>query len=149
MTSVVTSGQTTLIATDDLYLTKDPKLALYRQEYKTYTPLATSFHFHRPETQVSGLPGESVTFSLRRTGDLLNNLFLRFRGPILQDLYPTDTNPTILGPVARATHGTDQRYQALWGPLAYHAIDSVTLRLNSTTVDTIYGDWMFVWSEMM
>jgi hypothetical protein len=44
---------------------------------------------------------------------------------------------------------TDRRYQFLWGPLAYYAIDSVEMKLNSTTVDTLYGDWMYVWSEFL
>jgi hypothetical protein len=93
-----------------LYLTKDPSLALFRQSYQTYTPLATQFLFHRPQGDVSGLPGETVSFSLRRTGDLLKNMFLRFRGPILRDVYPTTTKDSVLGSSSLATSTTDKRY---------------------------------------
>lgn len=64
-------------------------------------------------------------FSLRRSGDLLRGLYVRFRGPLLQHLYPTDATGTVLGP---STDGsTDPRYRFLWGPLSYYAIDSVSI----------------------
>lgn len=147
MASISTPAQLTLIAQDDIALTKDPQLHLFRPINRTYTPLATQFHFHRPDGDVSGLPGETVVFSLRRSGDLLRGLYVRFRGPLLQHLYPTDATGTVLGP---STDGsTDPRYRFLWGPLSYYAIDSVSIQMNSTTIDTLYGDWMYVWSEFM
>ena len=147
MTSVTSQAQLTLIDTNDLFLTKDPSLHLFTPSNRTYTPLSQDFVFHRPESQISGIPGESVRFSLRRTGDLLSNLYLRFRGAPLTSLYPTDTRGSVLGNIL--TSGGDGRSRFLWGPLAYHAIDSVSLTLNSTTIDALYGDWMYVWSECL
>jgi len=65
----------------------------------------------------------------------------------LTSLYPTDTRGSVLGNTL--TSGGDGRSRFLWGPLAYHAIDSVSLTLNSTTIDALYGDWMYVWSECL
>ena len=91
MSSIATQSQLTVVGSNDIHLTKDPTFQLFRPNYKTYTPLASTFHLHRPDGDVSGLPGEKVSFSLRRTGDLLTKLFLRFRGPILRNIYPTTT----------------------------------------------------------
>lgn len=148
MSSIATQSQLAVVGTNDIHLTKDPTFQLFRPNYKTYTPSASTFHLHRPDGDVSGLPGEKVSFSLRRTGDLLTKLFLRFRGPILRNIYPTTTQATVLGATTLAST-TDYRYQYLWGPLSYYAIDSVEMKLNSTTIDTLYGDWMYVWSEFL
>lgn len=123
-------------------------MQLFVPKYKTYTPLASTFHLHRPQSDISGLPGEKVSFSLRRSGDLMTKLFLRFRGPVFSNLYPTPSQSTVLGASSLAD-ATDKRFQYLWGPLAYYAIDSVEMTMNSTTVDTLYGDWMYVWSEFL
>lgn len=148
MSLVSSQAQLTLIASNDSYLTKDAKLPLFRQNYKTYTPLASTYHFHRPEGDVSGVSGETVRFSLRRTGDLLSKVFLRFRGSILNNsVFPDSVRNTFLG--SSSTASDDMRYKHVWGPLSYYAIDSVTLKLNSTTVDTLYGDWMYVWTEFL
>jgi hypothetical protein len=149
MTSVTSQAQLTLIDTNDLFLTKDPSLHLFTPSNRTYTPLAQDYVFHRPETQISGLPGESVRFSLRRTGDLLSNLFLRFRGAPLSEIYPADGRSSVLGTADSGSATDDQRARFKWGPLAYHVIDSVTLTLNSTTIDSLYGDWMYMWSECL
>ena len=148
MSSSSAHAQLSTLGTNDIYLTKDPSLFPYRNQSKTYTPLASTFHIHRPQGDVSGLPGERVSFSLRRSGDLMTGMFLRFRGPIFQNFYPTTTQSTILGNSDTAD-ATDARYQYLWGPLAYYAIDSVQMKLNSTTIDTLYGDWMYVWTECL
>lgn len=88
-----------------------------------------------------------MVFTLKRSGDLLRGLYLRFRGPVFQYLYPTDATGTVLGGSTDAS--TDPRYRFSWGPLSYYAIDSVSLQMNSTTIDTLYGDWMYVWSEFL
>ena len=147
MTSVSSQAQLTLIDTNDLFLTKDPSLNLFRPTNRTYTPLAQDYVFHRPETEISGLPGEKVHFSLRRTGDLLSNLFLRFRGSPLSKIYPIDGKGSVLGTAESGSSKDDQRARFKWGPLAYHVIDSVSLTLNSTTIDSLYGDYNILYVD--
>lgn len=145
MSSSATQSQLTIIDTNDLYLTKDPSLNVYESKSARYTPLAISNHIHRPEQTVSGVPGETVRISLRRTGDLLKSMYLVVRGSFFKDLYPNSDadSSSILGPFSSNFNNLS------WGPLAYYAIDNVQLKLNSTIVDTLYGDWMYVWTECL
>ena len=69
-----------------------------------------------------------ITFSIKRYGDLLSNMYLSFNLP---DIYSTEVH----------------RFRWV-NNVGHNFIKSATIRVEGSIIDEIYGEWMNIWNEL-
>ena len=109
----------------DMYLTSTPSITFFKLMYRRYTNFAIE---SVQQTFNGGNPdfGNSVTATISRNGDLVWKIYLVF------DL------PTLSGT------GT----QAWVHNIGTTIIDNVSVSIGTQTVDTHYGQWLYIWNEL-
>lgn len=116
------------------YITLQPHINYYKYVLKKHTNFSM-------ETIVITSEGDSnigfkknspsamrIIFKIRRYADLLSGLYLTFKIP---DIY------------------SDNIYKFRWvNNLGFNYIREATLRIGSTDIETLYGEWMNIWNEL-
>jgi hypothetical protein len=115
--------------TQDLPLIGNPQMTYFKQVYKRHT------NFSRNSIQVSldgGVQfGTKLTCKIPRSGDLLYNLVLELDFPEL------------------TADGSDSEHYIQYIPnVGFAAIDYVDFKIQGTTIDKQYGEWMYIWSQL-
>lgn len=115
----------------DLPLIGNPQMTYFKQVFKRHT------NFSRNSIRVAldgGTQfGTKLTCKIPRSGDLLYNLVLELDFPEL-----TDTSG-----------GTDTEHYIQYIPnVGFAAIDYVDFKIQGTTIDKQYGEWMYIWSQL-
>lgn len=112
----------------DIYLTGNPEITYFKTVYRRHTNFAME--------SVSQLFNESadfgsnVTAMISRQGDLLSGLYLQTTLPDL---------------VATGDKNVVQRWT---DHIGHYLINSVSVEIGGYIVDTHYGDWLEIWSQL-
>ena len=126
----MTGGELQLAAygEQDLNLTGNPQITFFRAVYKRYT----NFAIENMQEIITGhtIFGAKTYITLGRWGDLINKMELDIVLPAL--------NPT-----------NDPNFAISWINSIGHAlIKQVDIEINGNIIDTHYGMWMEIWSEL-
>ncbi len=118
--------QLVAIGVQDLFITGNPQISLFKVVYKRHT----NFSMESSRQTFDGQPnfGQSITCKLSRDGDLLHRIFLEVDLPKLE----SQNGNTIS-----------------WVNAIGHAlIEQVDLYIGENLIDTHYGEWLEIWSEL-
>lgn len=113
----------------DQYITASPEFSYFRAVLKRYSNFAMESirqtFLTKPVLESST---SSYTCRIGRVADLLCEVYLSFKLP---DIYSDDTF----------------RFQWIKN-LAYHMIESYSVRIDTQLVDQGYGEWLDIWNEL-
>ncbi len=113
----------------DVYITGSPEFSYFRSVLRKYSNFSMESvrqtFITKPVLEASTT---SYTCRIGRVADLLGEVYLSFQLP---DIYSDDT----------------LRFQWIKN-LAYHMIDSYSVRVDTQLIDQGYGEWMDVWNEL-
>ena len=118
----------------NLYLTQKPEITYFKAVYKRHT----NFSIEPMPQYFSSVPnfGTKVSCTLSKTGDLVN------KGYIVVDLPATPQFFNLNGKV-------DEYIKVAWVKnLGYKLIKKIELDIGNKIIDTQYGEWMYIWSEL-
>jgi hypothetical protein len=110
----------------DVYLICNPQMSYFKTVYKRHTNFSIEYTKNQFNTIMDF--GSTTTYTFPRQGDLIKNIFLQFELP---DLISTD--------------GRDASYVNYIG---YALIDYIELYINTQKIDTITGEWLYIYNEL-
>ena len=115
--------QVDIVGTEDVDLSVAPTRSFFQCKFKRHTPFA----IEPKEIEFQGIPvlGRSCTAVIPKAGDLLVKLYLHV------------TLGALVGP---DEHYVDDVGRAM--------IESVSLRMGSVTIDTLYPEYLHAWEEL-
>ena len=129
ITQLVLKGQM------DSYINLKPCINYYKYVYNKHVNFSMENKREDPENYSSinlMLPkatnNKLMTFTLKRYGDLVSNIYLSFNLP---DIYSTDVH----------------RFRWV-NNVGHNFIKTATVRIEGTTIEEIYGEWMNIWNEL-
>lgn len=107
----------------DVYLTGNPMITYFKVVYRRHT----NFAVESIEQTFNGTPdlGSTVSALISRNGDLINSIYLQ------------TTLPSISGAGARWVEN-----------VGHFLIKQVELEIGGQKIDTHYGDWLEIWSQL-
>lgn len=118
----------------NLYLTEKPEITFFKSVYKRHT----NFSIEPMPQYFSSVPnfGNKVSCTLAKTGDLITN------GYLIVDLPST---PKFFDSAGKL----DEYIKVAWAKnLGYRLIKKIELDIGNKIIDTQYGEWMYIWSEI-
>ena len=128
--------QLVAIGAQDMYLSYNPEITFFDTAHKTYTNFAL-------ESMELGATGETkwgsqCIYTLSRTGDLVNTMYLQLELPRLNkaDFVTQAHTDAGVGSVA-------------WtNSVGHAAINTVQLTIGGVPIDKHYGRWLHIWDEL-
>ncbi len=125
----MTGGLMQLVAygAQDIYLTGNPMITYFKVVYRRHT----NFAMESIEQTFNGEAdlGTNVSAIISRNGDLINGIYLQTTLPNLS--------------------GTGNGGQARWvDNVGHFLISQVSIEIGGQTIDTHYGDWLEIWSQL-
>ncbi len=118
--------QLVAIGVQDLFITGNPQISLFKVVYKRHTNFSMESSRQTFDGQANF--GQFITCKLSRDGDLLHRIFLEVDLPKLE----SQNGNTIS-----------------WVNAIGHAlIEQVDLYIGENLIDTHYGEWLEIWSEL-
>jgi hypothetical protein len=122
-------GLIQLISTgrQDVYLTNNPQITFFKAVYRRHTPFAinTIENFF---TTKPNFGGANSTMIIPKSGDIVFGMTLKVTLPKLVG----STNNNI----------------AWVRKIGYAIIDSISIEIGGTKIDTLYGTWLNIWNEL-
>jgi hypothetical protein len=118
--------QLVAIGVQDLFITGNPQISLFKVVYKRHTNF--SMESSRQTFDGQSNFGQSITCKLSRDGDLLHRIFLEVDLPKIES-----QNGTTISWVNAIGHAL---------------IEQVDLYIGENIIDTHYGEWLEIWSEL-
>lgn len=117
------------VGAQDQYMTASPEFSYFRAVIKRHSNFAMESvrqtFLTKPVLEASTT---SYTCRIGRIADLLGEVYLSFQLP---DIY------------------SDDKFRFQWIPnLAYHMIESYSVRVDTQLIDQGYGEWLDVWNEL-
>ena len=127
ITQLVLKGQM------DSYINLNPCINYYKYVYNKHVNFSMENKNIIPDINSSlnlafTTENTLITFSIKRYGDLLSNMYLSFNLP---DIYSTDVH----------------RFRWV-NNVGHNFIKSATIRVEGSIIDEIYGEWMNIWNEL-
>jgi hypothetical protein len=127
ITQLVLKGQM------DSYINLNPCINYYKYVYNKHVNFSMENKNLIPDINSSlnlafTTENTLITFSIKRYGDLLSNMYLSFNLP---DIYSTDVH----------------RFRWV-NNVGHNFIKSATIRVEGSIIDEIYGEWMNIWNEL-
>jgi len=127
ITQLVLKGQM------DSYINLNPCINYYKYVYNKHVNFSMENKNVIPDINSSlnlafTTENTLITFSIKRYGDLLSNMYLSFNLP---DIYSTDVH----------------RFRWV-NNVGHNFIKSATIRVEGSIIDEIYGEWMNIWNEL-
>jgi hypothetical protein len=127
ITQLVLKGQM------DSYINLNPCINYYKYVYNKHVNFSMENKTVIPDINSSvnlAVTTENIliTFSIKRYGDLLSNMYLSFNLP---DIYSTEAH----------------RFRWV-NNVGHNFIKSATIRVEGSIIDEIYGEWMNIWNEL-
>jgi hypothetical protein len=107
----------------DIYLTGNPQMTFFKVVYRRNT----NFAMESIEQLYSGTPQSKVTFIIDRKGDLIGPCYLQLKIKAKTN----DFNGVKIG-----------------NRIGYQLIDYIEVEIGGQIIDTQYGDWMDIWSQI-
>ena len=118
--------QLVAIGVQDLYLTGNPQVSLFKVVYRRHTNFAIEAVRQTFDGEVDF--GKSVTTKISRDGDLLHKIVIEIDLP---EIFSTNGN-TIS-----------------WvNSIAHAMVDKIELYIGELLIDRHYGEWLEIWSEL-
>ena len=116
--------QLVAIGAQDVHLTGNPQISFFKVVYRRHT----NFSMEAIEQSFSGTakPGNRVTCTISRNGDLVSNMWLEIELP-------------------KKTGGTDHQYV---NSVGHALLEYVELEIGGQRIDKHYGEWLEIWSEL-
>jgi len=114
----------------DYYLTGNPQISFFKTVYRRYTNFSMEYYRINPEGNL-GLAETDVVnykFEVKRSGDLVSDMFLVF------------TLPAIF-----SGDGTDFQWIKNIG---FNIINKVRMYIGGAIIDENYGEWFDIWNEL-
>jgi hypothetical protein len=118
--------QLVAIGAQDMHLTGNPQISFFKVVYRRHT----NFSMESIEQSFNGTakPGNRVTCTISRNGDLVSNIWLEITLP---ELAPADVgNVNYVNSIGHAL------------------IEYVELEIGGQRIDKHYGEWLDIWSEL-
>ena len=127
ITQLVLKGQM------DSYINLNPCINYYKYVYNKHVNFSMENKNLIPDINSSinlafTTENTLITFSIKRYGDLLSNMYLSFNLP---DIYSTEVH----------------RFRWV-NNVGHNFIKSATIRVEGSIIDEIYGEWMNIWNEL-
>ena len=141
-------GLLQLVATgrQDIYLSGNPQTTFFKQVYRRHTNFAIETQRIPFDTAVDF--NKLITTHIPRSGDLLGQLFLEIQlpeitpaGPIPQKTGIATETPTDYGTITESVSWVNG--------IGYAMIDYVSIYLGQQEVDRQYGEFMYLWSQLI
>ena len=111
------------------YITGNPQITHFKSVIRRHT----HFAIETIENHFDGnyCPGERIRCKIQRSGDLVNQIYLKLQLPKLQK-----------------EQGEDGVYTSWINAIGYYIIDLIEIRIGDRIIDRQYGMWMNIWSEL-
>jgi hypothetical protein len=116
----------------DVYLTGNPQITFFKIIYRRHTnfSMETINQTFNADVQF----GKKTSVTISRNGDLVNDMFLEIKLPILKQIQTTDS--------------TDSTYVSWTNGIGNALIKSVSIEIGGQEIDKHYGEWLDIWSEL-
>jgi len=111
----------------DVYFISNPQISFFKKVYKRHTNFSLEFQKYQVDSILNF--GKSTTFTIPRKGDLVKNLFLEIDLPNLTS--------------------KDGRKVSYVNYIGYAIIDYIEIYINTTKIDRITSDWMYIYNEFV
>ena len=114
--------QLVAIGAQDVHLTGNPQISFFKVVYRRHT----NFSMESIQQSFNGTakPGNRVTCTISRNGDLISNMWLELK------LLESDNTANLVNSVGHAL------------------IEYVELEIGGQRIDKHYGEWLEIWSEL-
>lgn len=119
----------------DLYLTGDPQITFFKIVYRRHT----NFAVESVMQTFSAMPnfGEKATCTIGRVGDLIGQMFLYVRLPVIPPF------------INECTNEPDCVRKFAWVRSVGHAIiKETTFEIGGKLIDRQYGEWLYIWEQL-
>lgn len=128
----------------DIYLTGTPQITFFKTVYRRYT----NFAMQAQDVPFIGQAdfGSSLTATVVRNGDLIHHMYLNMTLP--------EIDLSVLRAAVQTTASGNSSVSAgeatfRWVPFpGERIIENAELQLGGVKIDTIYGLWMHLWSQL-
>lgn len=119
----------------DIYLTGDPQITFFKVVYKRHTNFSIEpiKQFFSSEIDF----GKRVTCTIARHGDLINDIYIFIQLPFVSPFKGSDGQT--LDPIKKF---------AWVKKIGYAIIKEINIEIGGQLIDTHYGDWLNIWSEL-
>lgn len=113
----------------DLFIMGNPQITYFKSVFKRHTPFA----METTENFFDGIhkTGQKLQCKLERVGDMVHQIYLRFKLPSLQLI-----------------QGEDNLYTSWVNSIGYVLINYIEIQIGNKVIDRQYGQWMDIWSEL-
>jgi hypothetical protein len=120
----------------DIYLTGNPQITFWKVVYRRHT----NFAVESIEQTLNGQAdfGQTVTSTISRNGDLINQVFLEVELPALETTYLDD-------PIAGEGNYDELVYA---NSIGHVLLKKVEVEIGGQTIDKHYGEWLEIWDEL-
>jgi hypothetical protein len=136
------------VGRQDIYLSGNPQTTFFKQVYRRHTNFAIETQRIPFDTAVDF--GKLITTTIPRSGDLLSQLMLEIRLPML-DSTGTVEPATGCSGVQTSTpfNYMDDTPKYSWVNGIGHAmIDYVSVQIGQQEIDRQYGEFMYLWTQL-
>lgn len=126
----------------DVYLTGTPQITFFKTIYRRYT----NFAMQAQDVPFIGQAdfGSTLTATVSRNGDLIHQMYLVMDLPEINLSVLRDAVSSIISGSSSSTAVTFR-----WVPFpGERVVESAELQIGGVKIDTIYGLWMHLWSQL-
>ena len=143
------------------FINANPSFTLFKSTHNRYTNFAEDFEYN-DFNGVASFSGQKCTSTVSRYGDLITDLHLWVKLPPISA--PADGAWTSYTVEEQVQTGTDSNgdpiYEtqtvtkyyptaAYWvNAVGYALIEEVTIEIGSQDIDTLWGEWAYIWEEL-
>lgn len=143
------------------FLNANPSFTLFKSTHNRYTNFAEDFEFN-DFNGVASFSAQKCAATISRYGDLITDLFLWVQLPGIKA--PADGTWNSYTVQEQVQTGVDDNEEpvyetqdvtkyhptgAYWvNAVGYALIEEVSIEIGSQDIDTIWGEWAFIWEEL-
>jgi hypothetical protein len=142
-------GLLQLVATgrQDIYLSGNPQTTFFKQVYRRHTHF--SIETKRIPFETAAEFNKLITLTVPRSGDLLNQMMLEVRLPMLSASGAVVNNSCSGIATIAPTDYQAARTEYSWVNGIGHAmIDYVSIMIGQQEIDRQYGEWLHLWTQL-
>lgn len=134
--------------TGDDILSINPQITFFKKVYKRHTNFGLETREITNSTNSSVNFGQSVTYTIDKSGSLINNMYIEFTLPPAINTNGNDgTDDITKGPDDGAVDNWDQ-YCCWVNAVGFAILNEVKLEIDGNTIDKHNGLWYDIWNEL-
>jgi hypothetical protein len=134
--------------TGDDILSINPQITFFKKVYKRHTNFGLETREITNSTNSSVNFGESVTYTIDKSGSLINNMYIEFTLPPAINTNGNDgTDEVIKGADDGAVDNWDQ-YCCWVNAVGFAILNEVKFEIDGNTIDKHNGLWYDIWNEL-